>query len=391
MTRTLPWLKQSEATTKRTRRDRPAKRQKLSGQDSDDDVARPAQRTPSTSPPPEPPSEEFMREGLDHDDIYIMVEDEFQTVARRFTQHLHHAEYLRLKNLAKSQNASAILSLSRPVDSRTTMRQETRKKIEAESKQKDLKNAVQQVMSGADANGKDELDSDLDDDKEDDPWVGTSLHSLMASPRKSQSSLTRVARIKSGSRAAAGYAKAKATPAPEVTTYSIAQSDVRTSVNQGQADQATTSEDDDDLDAPTRARRGEIVKTKTVLPPTSQIPPRSNKLGGSLFAQFSQPKKPPDRARADSVKPYQAQASAHAPADRSGNAPTFKPVSRLQSKTPTLPSQSFDDLPQTKTKPNAISHRIGKRMAELRAEKLEKEREPKRKATSLNEIPTFLV
>jgi hypothetical protein len=69
-----------------------------------------------------------MEEGLDGDDAYIMVEDEFQAVAKGFTQHLHHAEYVRLKNLAKTQNASTINTISRPVDSITEMREETKKR-----------------------------------------------------------------------------------------------------------------------------------------------------------------------------------------------------------------------------------------------------------------------
>lgn len=56
-----------------------------------------------------------MIEGVEHDDKYRMVEDEFLTVAGDFTKHLHAAEYQRLKSLAKSQNAETIQSISRPV------------------------------------------------------------------------------------------------------------------------------------------------------------------------------------------------------------------------------------------------------------------------------------
>ncbi|KAI9723979.1 MAG: hypothetical protein M1812_000697 [Candelaria pacifica] len=387
MTRTLPWLKQPVVTAKSTRCDRPAKRQKLSDIDSDGDAARPAKRTPSTSPPPEPPSEEFMREGLDHDDIYIMVEDEFQSVARRFTQHLHHAEYVRLKNLAKSQNASTILSISRPIDPRIKLRQETKRRIEAEAKQKDLKAAVQQVMPVTHADGKGELESDLDDDKEDDPWVGTSLQSLMTSPRKSQNSLTNAASLKSGSRAAAGYAKARPRPASEARTYDIAQSDVRHDVKSSHDGQASTSEDDDDLDVPTLGRPSEVPKARSA----SQASSRLNNAGGSLFTQAHRPKKSSNREDGDFSKAYPAQASSHAPADRSVNATTPQTIPGTYSKNSRLISQSFEDLPQSKTKPDGVSHRIGKRMAELKAEKAQKEREQKRKATTLNEIPTFLV
>ncbi|KXX76771.1 hypothetical protein MMYC01_206037 [Madurella mycetomatis] len=94
-------------------------------------------RSPSTSPPPEPLKEEyaahndnktsasltplrFMIEGVEHDDKYRMVEDEFLAVAGDFTRHLHAAEYQRLKNLAKLQNAETIQNISRPVTGEMT-------------------------------------------------------------------------------------------------------------------------------------------------------------------------------------------------------------------------------------------------------------------------------
>ncbi|KAL2159463.1 hypothetical protein VTH06DRAFT_2468 [Thermothelomyces fergusii] len=62
----------------------------------------------------------FMIEGIDHDDMYRMVEDEFLAVAGEFTRHIHTAEYQRLKGLAKSQNAETIQTISRPVTQEMT-------------------------------------------------------------------------------------------------------------------------------------------------------------------------------------------------------------------------------------------------------------------------------
>ena len=42
-----------------------------------------------------------MHPGLNADDIYVMVEDEFLATAQLYTQHLHQAEYQRLKALAR--------------------------------------------------------------------------------------------------------------------------------------------------------------------------------------------------------------------------------------------------------------------------------------------------
>lgn len=58
--------------------------------------------------------------GIDHDDRYRMVEDEFLAVAGSFTRHLHAAEYQRLKGLAKSQNEETIRNISRPVTGEMT-------------------------------------------------------------------------------------------------------------------------------------------------------------------------------------------------------------------------------------------------------------------------------
>ena len=46
-----------------------------------------------------------MMSGYDRDDIYMMVEDEFQSVAQDFTRHLHRAEYRRLRQRAKEAKA----------------------------------------------------------------------------------------------------------------------------------------------------------------------------------------------------------------------------------------------------------------------------------------------
>lgn len=55
-----------------------------------------------------------MVEGFDNDDRWRMVEDEFYSVAARFTAHLHAAQYRRLKDEAKKQNPT-IHPLVRPV------------------------------------------------------------------------------------------------------------------------------------------------------------------------------------------------------------------------------------------------------------------------------------
>ncbi|KAG6027638.1 hypothetical protein E4U41_000873 [Claviceps citrina] len=123
-------------------------------------------RSPTNSPKPtEPPAEQFM---TPLDDKYRMVEDELLYTARRFTTHLHRAEYTRLEALTRSRNADAIREMERPVvpGGRATVRARQRREMALrDRKQRDgvtRRRRQQQQKQG------DEL-----------PWVGTSLQGLM--------------------------------------------------------------------------------------------------------------------------------------------------------------------------------------------------------------------
>ncbi|KAM7216926.1 hypothetical protein V8F06_007689 [Rhypophila decipiens] len=133
-------------------------------------------RSPSTSPPPQPIPEEFMREGVDKDDRYRMVEDEFLAVAHDFTRHIHAAEYQRLKNMAKSQNEETIQNISRPVTGEMTELVKRRQAVLNTAKR-------QRKILGkryyADTDSEDDED-ERDGRKE----GGSSLQGLMDSPRK---------------------------------------------------------------------------------------------------------------------------------------------------------------------------------------------------------------
>lgn len=135
-----------------------------------------------------------MIEGLDRDDKYRMVEDEFLAVAGDFTKHLHAAEYQRLKNLAKSQNAETIQNISRPVTGEMT---ELVKRRHAA-----LGTAARQRKGIANALGKrpGRAASDTDNDDFLPGRAATSLRGLMDSPRKKAVPLAAIA---GGSRAAA--------------------------------------------------------------------------------------------------------------------------------------------------------------------------------------------
>ncbi|KAL8830322.1 MAG: hypothetical protein Q9170_005779 [Blastenia crenularia] len=295
MPRTLPWLKDQEVTKTRAPAPPPAKKLRPLSPSSDSseharsvqrararqrrEVAQRAGRTPSTSPPPAPPSIEYMHPGLSHDDIYIMVEDEFLSTAQLFTSHLHLAEYVRLKNIAKARNAT-LNSAIRPTDSITAMRAETVKKKQAEARAGKNKAALKQMKEDA-RGGIGVSDGDLDGDEEEEgesdadkaPWVGTSLQGLMAPDARKQNltSLSGLQGIQSSTRAAKGYAKpdgslqspSQRDSYPTARSVSKASSNLRdseqlkaqSSTSKGRTlskrlSDVSSSDNDDDLDAP---------------------------------------------------------------------------------------------------------------------------------------------
>ncbi|KAH8735932.1 hypothetical protein BGZ61DRAFT_88486 [Ilyonectria robusta] len=143
-------------------------------------------RSPSTSPPPEVPVERFMIPGALHDDRYRMVEDELVNVAHQFTKHLHRAEYNRLKNLAKSQNAATIQEIERPVVGTPTLL--TRQRHESARQIAKQQKVLQKGSHSRDM-----------------PRVPTGLQGLMESPRKEAKWISTSAAGTATTRAAAGF------------------------------------------------------------------------------------------------------------------------------------------------------------------------------------------
>ncbi|MCJ1311838.1 hypothetical protein MMC25_005511 [Agyrium rufum] len=235
------------------------------------------ERTPSTSPPPAPPDEEYifpasalstetetcvdvryryMREGEDGDDSYVMVEDEFCLTAKLFTKHLHHAEYVRLKNEAKARNSLHTAAISRPTDSVTTMREELKRKKQADAKASKNEEALSRLRG---MNKRPMVDSDEDSESDvvndDDPWVGTSLQAFMTRRGVAKTSLAGLEGVRSSTRAAAGYSKPQQHQ-PTEATYDLPNPNVR-KVSKPSVDSEASSlyisgDSDDDLEVATR-------------------------------------------------------------------------------------------------------------------------------------------
>ncbi|KAJ5561051.1 Transcription initiation factor IIA gamma subunit [Penicillium sp. DV-2018c] len=255
MPRTLPWLRtgddergKKESTPRKRVKPEPSPDRDITPKNppvspNKRDFFRSSQ-SPPTSPPRQPPREEFLIEGIEHDDGWIMVEDEFYAVAQTFTQHLHHAEYLRRRKEVKAANAAGLREIERPTDGRTPLPKEADRKKEAEILRDRQKAGLAQIEDpGAGQN---------DEDDDDERWAGTHLHDLMTSPRKSRA-LAGVSAPKSFTRAAAGFGQAPLSSIGRARVNSIGSVTAGSRAPLVQSidiseETASSSEDDLDLD-----------------------------------------------------------------------------------------------------------------------------------------------
>ncbi|KAI0964746.1 hypothetical protein F4678DRAFT_385724 [Xylaria arbuscula] len=157
-----------------------------------------SRRSASTSPPPEPPQESLMIEGIDGDDRYRMVEDEFLATAQLFTAHLHAAEYKRLKTTSELENAQTIRNISRPVIGQMTnlVKMKQQRQTLAEKQRLATRKLRKGDGSGDESTGTDDVG---------DPWQKQSLYGLMESPGKRSKRLNGLPSASAATRAAAGF------------------------------------------------------------------------------------------------------------------------------------------------------------------------------------------
>ncbi|KAI2871539.1 hypothetical protein CBS147323_2781 [Aspergillus niger] len=312
--------------------------------------------TPPSSPIHRCPSEEYLREGFDNDDIYMMVEDEFYAVAQTFTQHLHYAEYIRRKKEAKLQNATTIQNIARPTDGVTAQSEEAKRKAAAEDLSAQQKEGLQKMVEG----GRPAVDSEEDDqeEEEDDTWAGTSLHDLLISPRKARS-LVGMQGIKSTTRAAAGL---RASAGSSAVTDGAAR---ERQDAMGDGDQLSETTDDDDLDARTRTLTG-----------PSRIQHRTTETTPTAASSRSSPMN--NRSTGDNgIRRVQSMSS------------RYSTPRATKSKKRLIFDDDFDGLPEPSRSSNQMqgpisSPSLGRRAPNPRGP------DPKAKKSRLNEVPTFL-
>ena len=220
MARKLPWAGDPGPSPKRARTDgssltrtettpardrgRPQMRQaKIEMSPSTPRKRRTGSRSPSTSPVRGPPKVEPIMEGYDEDDIWMMVEDEFQSLAQTFTAHLHRAEYKRLVKKARDAPRKDLSDPSSP------MSKETKRKL-----QRTALDMKQQAALGRVGARPEDDDVDAEGQEVDNPWSGTALAGLVASGSQEKHSLKGLEKMPSSTRAAQGFSKAETATRP---------------------------------------------------------------------------------------------------------------------------------------------------------------------------------
>ncbi|OKO96920.1 hypothetical protein PENSUB_10474 [Penicillium subrubescens] len=362
MPRTLPWLFNQGNDVQVKRESTPRKRVKRERTpEAHDDV------TPR-KPPTSPEKRDFFRfliEGLDHDDAWIMVEDEFYTIAQSFAQHLHYAEYIRRKKEAKAQSMEALNEIQRPTDGRTKLPKEAERRKEAEAL------AARQKAGLAHLG---EPEADKDDSNDDDTWAGTHLHGLMTSPRKSRLLMGAHA-MKSSTRAAAGFSQAAgaysdraaaSVPLSRAAAAHIVEvHDVTTSDDDGDIDGETASDEDDDLDGQARPVRIQSKSLPTNGPTRTAQPQHTT---GSRNGIHKQPTIKEEKVR---VNP--------------------KPTSRFQSRVQML-FDDFDELPEPSPSKTSSTSDMKKSRSSTNiiTQRGSGDDNLESKKTRFNDVPTFL-
>ena len=314
-----------------------------------------------------------MREGYDADDIFMIVEDEFQTVAQSFTHHLHHAEYVRMKKKARTAPppTSAI-----PLNG---MRAETRNKLEAKDLSSRQNRAIKDMIGATGLASPEEEE----EEKSNDPWQGTSLAGLMSKDgTQTRTALVGLEQIPSSTRAARGFGRGEADSQTKreedrsiLEIFGGKRSRWRaTSPSPRPLIEASTEEEDDNLGARSRIKpvvtNGKLRSLKTEQDLTHIHPTQpSNKSTNSIS--------PPDSHSGILTK------------SKVGST-TSKTTSKYSASSTRRTIDDFDDIRDDDLEDFSVSSRsILSSTSKTRAKG--NSTKEKDKKSRLSEIPTFLV
>lgn len=334
-------------------------------------------RTPSTSPPPAPPDVEYMHEGANGDDKWAMVEDEFLSTAKMFTQHIHHAEYVRLKKLARSRGAGTLRAISRPTDGRTEQSNALRMRLEAGERVRKRQDGMKDI-------GDDEESSEGEDAYMLDPQ----LAGLMTTEKSRGKDLSSFAKAKSNTRAAAGFSQSPGNVERKknaLASTSTSRDGHTLGKTRKVFEEEAFSEDDEveDLDAaPAQPTKPSFVHSdgpKRAVYHTHEANPRKGQAtkprDTGLFKRFAQ--------ASHTETPVEERKGRHIPAsterkDETADSSTHRRTS----------SVSFNSEPVTRNEQSSAALEY---LAKRKADKEKKEREQRRKAKLADDVPTFLI
>jgi hypothetical protein len=315
----------------------------------------------------------LMHEGYDADDIFMVVEDEFQTVAQSFTHHLHHAEYVRMKKKARMASPP---TPTIPLDG---MRAETKNKLEAKNLSSRQNRAIKDMIGVTGLASPEEEE----EEKANDPWQGTSLAGLMSTDgTQTRTALIGLEQIPSSTRAARGFGRGEADSSPKreedrsiLEIFGGKGSRSRaTSPSPQPLIAASSEEEDDDLDRQSRIKpvvtngKPRLLESERDLNRKTRVRPRqpSNKLTNST----SPPNSRPSILTKSKVSSTTSQ-----------TAPKYSTSSTRRT------IDDFDDFRDDDLEDfSAVSRRIFSKTRAKGNNTKEKD-----KKSRLNEIPTFLV
>ena len=337
--------------------------------------------------------------GYDADDLWIMVEDEFLATAKLFTQHLHHAEYQRLKKRAEEHDAG---NVARPVDGRTALPISAKREL-------DRKRQDDRIAKAAEQNDKDPWQHD--------PLLGA----LMDSPTKTGRLLTQLEPVRSKTRAAAGFLPtSQESPdrskvrqplfkneSPERTAIVAQQCEKTRNMVQDIHDETMDEDDSDDLDKPIRKSQANVQRESPSRSPVKRPITAKSKAAersstSSIFARYSRKSPSPVRTR-KMVSPVDSHSIKAEPttrhdtsASQAGKMSRAEMRAALRAKS-TFKFDSWNEDEQLRAKHTPSATDILKKRT-VKLEKLDKQeskatkdtKDTNRRPTTTLEIPTFL-
>lgn len=289
-----------------------------------------------------------MRDSLDADAIWVMVEDEFLPTARLFTQHLHHAEYQRLKHTVNT----TVANIQRPTDGRTKMSAQSKMKVQAGLQRQQSRIAVTNVHG-----------NDAEESEDDDPWMKDPRLAGLMSTKEVSAPLRKIAGVTTKTRASEGFKEVHKSPVKR--PFDLARvgrpSQSQSAPVAPEPDPEEDAEDEDDLDAPS------YYKKKA---------PLSLKKGFSPAVVKREPqitKEPPDKQRTAGwrAKPQYR----------------FKPTTPDSSPPDTSPSD--DEISTLRRHGTNYSSNFSKSVLD-RSKKRREEEEKQRKTIKVEDVPTFM-